>query len=91
VGRIKSPGFCEIDTVSHDGGFAHGEHAFAFFYPNLKCVDKREPKTPFQRILELSDVEVPPALKRRLIEHKNSLMSLFCRKNSTGLLLSLTV
>jgi hypothetical protein len=24
----KTPGFCEIDTVSHDGGFASGEHAF---------------------------------------------------------------
>jgi hypothetical protein len=56
-----------------------------FFYPNLKCVDKlqvgqkkrrvyeQEPKTPFQRILELPDPEVPEPCKRRLIEQKQSL------------------
>jgi hypothetical protein len=58
---------------------------YNFFYPNLKCVDKlqvgprkrriyeKEPKTPFQRILEQPDCEVPPALKRRLIKQKKSL------------------
>jgi hypothetical protein len=58
---------------------------FNFFYPNLKCIDKRqvgqkkqriyekEPKTPFQRILEQPDSDVPPLLKLRLIEHKQSL------------------
>jgi hypothetical protein len=199
----KKPGFCEIDTVSHDGGFAHGEYAFTlsltdvatcwsefralknkaqswtlkalqhirdgfpvplkgldsdngsefinwhlkdwceanriaftrgrqrhkndnayveqkngdvvrktigygriagdqalaaleavyavlnplynFFYPNLKCIDKRqvghskrrvyerEPKTPFQRILELPDAEVSFVFKQRLVAQKNSL------------------
>jgi hypothetical protein len=56
-----------------------------FFYPNLKCIDKqqagqkkrrvyeKEAKTPFQRILEQPDAAVPPALKQRLIEQKNSL------------------
>jgi hypothetical protein len=57
---------------------------YNFFYPNLKCVDKRqigqktrriyepEAKTPFLRILEQPDAEVPQFLKRRLIAQKES-------------------
>ena len=63
-----------------------------FFYPNLKCVDKQrvgqktrriyepEAKTPFQRILELPDAEVPQVFKQRLVAHKESLNIIMLQK-----------
>ena len=54
-----------------------------FFYPNLKCIDKKQigqkarrvyekvPKTPFQRVLEREDI--PTELKLRLAEQKAKL------------------
>jgi hypothetical protein len=54
-----------------------------FFYPNLKCIDKKQegqktrrvyekiPKTPFQRIMEREDISVE--LKQYLAEQKASL------------------
>jgi hypothetical protein len=65
---------------------------YNFFYPNLKCVDKQhvgqktrriyepEAKTPFQRILEQPDAEVPKRFKRRLIKHKASLNIIILQK-----------
>jgi hypothetical protein len=58
---------------------------YNFFYPNLKCIDKlqvgqrkrrvyeKEPKTPFQRVLEQPEADVPLVLKGRLMEQKKSL------------------
>lgn len=56
---------------------------YNFFYPNLKCIDKvqlggkskriyeKEPKTPFQRVMEHEDI--PVELKQRLAKQKASL------------------
>ena len=56
---------------------------YNFFYPNLKCIDKqqigqktkriyeKEPKTPFQRIMERDDI--PPEFKQGLFKQKASL------------------
>jgi transposase InsO family protein len=54
-----------------------------FFFPNLKCIDKKqvgqktkriyekEPKTPFQRVIERGDISAE--LKQRLVKKKRSM------------------
>jgi hypothetical protein len=35
MGRIKRQAFCEIDTISPDGGFAQGDYAFTLSLINV--------------------------------------------------------